>query len=62
MPDKRRTSKADAATAQEALDALNAAMRARRDSSQVLRRSMEAEIEQKAKNRRRDTLPGRRKR
>ena len=61
MAEKSRSSKPPAKE-QEALDAVNAALRARRDSSQALRRSMEAEIEQSAKLRRRESLPSNRKR
>ena len=62
MPDKNRPLPQPGANEKEALDSVNAALRARRDSSQALRHSMEADIEQRAKKRRREALDSRRKR
>jgi hypothetical protein len=45
----------------EALDTVNAAMRAKTHVPQVIRRSMESQIEQQAKKRRGEALAARRR-
>ena len=48
--------------AAEELDAINAAMRARRNSPQVIRRTMEREIEVKATARRKEDAAAKKRR
>ena len=62
MPNKSQHEPSKPGTSeQEALDALNAEMRAKRNTSEAIRHTMEEQIEQTAKNRRGAALAAKRR-